>query len=142
MQQKASNISVEDVISFLHSIKLDQYAETFRELEINGELLIQFQDDELKEMNVTSALDRLKIRICFRRFVLKSQEVAEQYPASWVAHILEESNQLRQFADSFLENGVDGELLMNASDDVFRELGVGMGIHIRRIRIVFKPKIV
>ena len=144
LQQKASHISVEDVVRFLQSIKLDQYAATFKEYEINGELLVQFQDNELEEepLKITSALHRLKIRLCFRRFVLGAQETAERYPASWVSQILEESNQLKQFSNSFLENEIDGELLLNASNDVFRELGVGMSIHIHKIRTVFKSKIV
>ena len=132
---------MEDVIAFLQTINLDQYVTAFEEFEINGELLIQFRDDELKEMGVLSALHRLKIRIYFRRQVLNSQEAEEQWPPQMVAEFLERDKQLKVFASIFLENKMDGELLLNASDDVMKELGVEKGVHMRMIRTRFKSYI-
>ena len=138
LQIKAKEFSVQDISKFLQSIKLDQYASAFEEFEVSGELLIQFQDDELKEVGVISALHRLKIRVYFRRLVLGSKELADQYPPKMIAQFLEESKQLKQFASSFLENEIDGEMLDMASDEVLKELGVEMGVHMRMIRTKLK----
>lgn len=125
-------------MSFLQSKKLDQYATTFEEYDINGELLIQFQDDDLEDIGITNPLHRLIIRICFRRLVIGTEEFASQYHPQAVAQFLEANKQLKQFSQSFLENGIDGELLLNASDAVMKELGVEKGIHMRVIRTKFK----
>ena len=37
-----------------------------------------------------------------------------------------------------MENAIDGELLLNASDDVLQKLGVEKGVHMRMIRTKFK----
>lgn len=134
VQQMASRYTCQDVVTFLESIQLGQYAIVFKEYEINGELLIEFGDDELKEMGIFSPLHRLKIRVCFQRLVLGSQEIVDQYPPSAVAHLLEENAQLKKFSTSFIENGIDGELLLNASDEVLRELGVEKGVYMHMIR--------
>ena len=117
---------------------MDQYATAFEEYEINGELLIQFQDGDLEDLGVNNPLHRLIIRMCFRRLVLGSEEFASRYPPQAVAQFLDANKQLKQFSRSFLENAIDGELLLNASDDVLQKLGVEKGVHMRMIRTKFK----
>ena len=134
----ARPFSIQDIVTFLQSKELDQYATAFEEYEINGELLIQFQDGDLEDLGVSNPLHRLIIRMCFRRQVLGSEEFASQYPPQAVAQFLDANKQLKQFSRSFLENGIDGELLLNASDAVLRELGVEKGVHMRMIRTKFK----
>lgn len=138
LQERAKQFTLQDIVSFLQSNKLDQYATTFEEYEINGELLIQFQDDDLEDIGITNPLHRLIIRICFRRLVIGTEEFASQYHPQAVVQFLEANKQLKQFSQSFLENGIDGELLLNASDAVMKELGVEKGIHMRVIRTKFK----
>ena len=134
----ARHYAVEDVKSFLKSNQLGQYVTAFEELEINGELLIQFGDDELKELNVTRALDRLKIHVLFKRLVTGAS--CRHNPAN-VAQFLRQNKQLKQFATSFQENDIDGELLLGASDEVFRELGVEKGVYMRMIHTRFRSYI-
>lgn len=134
----ASHYAVEDVLSFLKSNQLGQYVTAFEEFEINGELLIQFGDDELKELNVTRALDRLKIRVLFKRLVTGAS--CRHNPVN-VAQFLRQNKQLKQFATSFQENNIDGELLLGASDDVYRELGVEKGVYMRMIHTRFRSYI-
>lgn len=138
LQDKARQFSIQDIVTFLQSKKLDQYATAFEEYEINGELLIQFQDEDLEDLGVNNPLHRLIIRMCFRRLVLGSEEFASQYPPQAVAQFLDANKQLKQFSRSFLENAIDGELLLNASDDVLQKLGVEKGVHMRMIRTKFK----
>ena len=138
----AKKVTVQQVVEFLQNVKLDQYATTFEESDINGEILVQFQDGELEEMEIDSALDRLKIAVFFKRFLLKSKGLApEVIPAEEVAKVLKENRQLRQYAKTFLDNGVDGELLLSASDDVMRELGVEKGAHRLMIRNKFNTHV-
>ena len=140
LQERASRYSVQDVVDFLHSLSLDQYITSFEEYDISGELLIQASDDELKELGVQSALDRLKISVHFKRKVAGSAEFAKQCPPEMVASILEKHKPLKPFASTFLENGIDGELLLNASDEVMRELGIDKGLLIHMIRTKFKAQ--
>lgn len=136
--QLAKGFSVQDVVQFLHHIKLGQYATTFEEFEINGEILIQLPDNELEDMGISSALDRLKISTYFKQYILGSRDIPNRQSVKRVVKFLEDTKPLKQFASRFAENDVDSELLLGASDDVMRELGVDTGVHIRLIRTKFK----
>ena len=130
------------MVEFLQDVELDQYATTFEESDINGELLIQFQDGELEEMEIDSALDRLKIAVFFKRFLLKSKDLASDVISpEEVEKVLKANRQLKQYAKTFLDNGVDGELLLSASDEVMRELGVEKGAHRLMIRNKFNAHV-
>ena len=134
----AKQLSVEDIVKFLHDVKLEQYATIFEEFEINGELLIQLPDNELQDMGIVSALDRLKISVYFRQYVLGAKNIPNQQSVREVVKFLEDNKPLRQFASRFGENNVDVLLLLSASDEVMRELGVDTGVHVRLIRTKFK----
>ena len=134
----AKQLSVEDIVKFLHDVKLEQYATIFEEFEINGELLIQLPDNELQDMGIVSALDRLKISVYFRQYVLGAKNIPNQQSVREVVKFLEDNKPLRQFASRFGENNVDALLLLSASNEVMRELGVDTGVHVRLIRTKFK----
>ena len=138
LQRLAKRVSVEQVVEFLTSVQLDQYATTFEESEISGELLVQFQDEELEEMEIDSPLDRLKIIVYFKRYLMQLEGIVHEVsPPNKVAKILEEYRQLRPYAKAFLENGVDSDIILSASDKVFLELGVEKGAHRLMIRSKF-----
>ncbi len=86
-------------------------------------------------------MDRLRISTYFRRHVVKSEGLAELYPVEVVVQFLEVTRPLQQFAASFGENKIDGELLLNASDEVMAELGVEKGVHKLMIRQKFKARL-
>lgn len=136
--EMAKRFSVQDVVKFLHKVKLDQYATIFEDFEINGELLVQLPDNELQDMGIASALVRLKISNYFRRYIAGVKSIPDDQSVKKVAKFLEDIKPLKQFASTFEENGVDAQLLLDASDDVMRELGVDTGVHIRLIRTKFK----
>ena len=136
--EKAKSLSVEDVVKFLYHVKLDKYASIFEDFEINGELLIQLPDNELQDMGIASALDRLKISVYFRQYILGIKNIPNQESVREVVRFLEDNKPLSQFAFKFGENSVDVQLLLSASDEVMRELGVDKGVHIRLIRTKFK----
>lgn len=141
MQRRAKNYSLKDVIAFLEAKGLGRYSTVFEEFDINGELLIEFQDDELRDIGIDSPLDRLRISTYFKRHVVKSEGLAELYPVEAVVQFLQETRPLQQFAASFGENGIDGEFLLNASDEVMNELGVEKGVHKLMIRQKFKARL-
>ena len=64
---KAMAMTTEEVIQWLHSIKLSKYAEIFKENEVDGELLASCSVQDVKEIGVGSALDQKKIYLRFRR---------------------------------------------------------------------------
>ena len=134
----AKQYSVENVVKFLHQVKLGQYAAIFEEFEINGELLVQLPDDELQDMGIASALDRLKISHYFRQYIVGVRDIPNMQSVKKVVNFLEDIKPLKQFASTFSKNNVDVQLLLDASDDVMRELGVDTGVHIRLIRTKFK----
>ena len=138
LQQLASCYTVEDVVSFLEKNHLEHYATAFEEFDINGELLIQFGDDELKELKVLKALDRLKIRVLFKRLITGA---SCRHSPTDIVQFLKQNKQLKQFAAAFQENEIDGEQLLGASDEVFRELGVEKGVYMRMIHTRFRSYI-
>lgn len=141
MQRLAKSFPLSEVVAFLHSKDLGHYANIFEEFDINGELLIQFHEDELRDIGIESALDRLRISTYFRRHVAKSEGLAELYPVEVVVQFLQDTRPLQQFAASFRENRIDGEMLLNASDEVMGELGVEKGVHRLMIRQKFKARL-
>ena len=139
MQRRAKDLTPAGVLEFLDQWDLGRYKEKFEEMDINGELLIVFQDKDLQEIGIESALDRLRIITYFKRLVMKkSSGIAELYP---VDAVLNETKPFQQFAATFKEQSIDGELLLNASDDVMKELGVTTGVHRLILRQKFKAKI-
>lgn len=141
MQRLAKSYPLTDVVAFLNCKQLGHYASIFEEFDINGELLIQFHDDELRDIGIESALDRLRIATYFRRHVAKSEGLAELYPVEDVVQFLQGTRPLQQFAASFGENRIDGEMLLNASDEAMTELGVEKGVHKLMIRQKFKVRL-
>ncbi len=141
MERRAKALSSQDVLDFLENKGLSCYAKYFEDLNVDGGLLITLQDNELSEIGVDSALDRLKITTYFKRLVVGSETPSGLYSVDSVAQFLEETRPLQQFVKSFKENEIDGELLLNASDDVMNELGVVKGVHKRIIRQRFQARV-
>ena len=58
------------VLAFLEQNKLDKYREIFQESGMDGDLLLEADDDTvLKELGVSSAVDRRKIKTKYKTFV-------------------------------------------------------------------------
>ena len=60
-------MTTEEVIQWLHSIKLSKYADIFKENDVDGELLTWCTLQTLEEMGIKKDLDRKKILLHFRR---------------------------------------------------------------------------
>ena len=142
LEQLASKYSVEDVVNFLHSIKLGEYAEAFRRDGINGGILLAIIAGEevqaLKELQVMNPVHRVKIQVNFRRQVLG---IENQYPAEFVAQFLKSDNNLKQYADNFLKEEVDGDMLLKSDKEVLEHLGIRSAVHRLKVQKNFKSHI-
>jgi len=54
------------VLTFLEQNKLDKYRAIFQESDMFGDLLLEADDTVLNELGVTSAVERLKIKVHWR----------------------------------------------------------------------------
>ena len=63
---------LQSVLTFLEQNKLDKYSAIFQESGMDGDLLLEADDTVLKELGVSPALDRNRIKTKFKAFV-KSQ---------------------------------------------------------------------
>ena len=64
---------LESVLNFLEQNKLDKYHNIFQESGMDGDLLLEADDNVLKELGVKSAVDCIRIRTKYKTFV-KSQQ--------------------------------------------------------------------
>lgn len=62
---------LQTVLDFLAKNKLDKYSATFQKWGMDGDLLLQADDNVLKEMGVNSAVDRTRIKAKYKIFVKK-----------------------------------------------------------------------
>ena len=65
--EKALNMTVEEVVQWLDTIKLGKHADIFRSEDIDGALLAELESKNLKELGISSDLARKKILVKFRQ---------------------------------------------------------------------------
>lgn len=124
-----------EVAEFLtRALNMEHYVLFFQENKIDGDLLLRATDEILKEIGIKSALDRLKIRIAFRRKVLGPSDLAKRYPVAEVVNLLK-AHSMDALNQLLLErNEIDGEMLSEASDQVLIEIGIKSRIYQKNIR--------
>ena len=128
-------LTTTEVAEFLcRKLNMEHYVLFFQENEIDGDLLLRATDEILKEIGIQTALDRLKIRIAFRREVLGPSELAKKYPVAEVVKLFEAQNMDAQYKLLLERNEIDGEMLSEASDQVLKEIGIKSQMHQKNIR--------
>ena len=65
LEEKARTLTIDDISEFLKGIKLAELAELFSENGVDGRLLIQLKEDDLKDLGVVNGFSRRKIIIKF-----------------------------------------------------------------------------
>ena len=85
-------------------------------------------------------LHRLKISLLFRRQLEGIGKIAKRYPVEEVVRFLN-ANKMNKFVEMFEEHKIDGEMLMEASDDVLAELGIANQIQKLALKSNFKKYI-
>lgn len=113
---------------------MEQYMSYFEEKQIDGDLLLAATDEVLQELGIDSAFHRLKIRIWFQREVRGPSALALQYPVGVVVALLKANNMDAKYQLVLETHKIDGELLVEASDQVLREIGIKSRIHQHNIK--------
>ena len=67
LEQKAQNYTPELVGQFLKEIGLDHHVAAFIEQDVTGDMLLEPEEDMLEELEVTSPIERLKIKVHVER---------------------------------------------------------------------------
>lgn len=94
----------------------------------------------MEDLGVKSALHRLKIHLLFRRQLEGLGKVAKRYPVEEVVRFLN-ANKMNKFVEMFEKHQFDGEMLMEASDEVLDELGISNHIQKLALKTNFKKYI-
>ena len=127
--------------NFVTSIGYPDYAELFEVNGYSGDVLVECEDEDLKDLGIESTLARLKIMILFRRQLQGLNFLAKNFPADKVVEFLDQlkPQEKEQYKQSFDKNEIDGEILlaMKGNYDVMSELGVKRA-HSRMIWATFQ----
>ena len=158
LEQKVQEYTPQHVGQFLEGIGLGHHVTTFIEEGISGDVLFEPDQEMLEELGVTSAIERLKIKVqggagemeycmiltqysnlvfyqvLFRRSV---QGGETQYPLQSVLDFLK-LNKLDKYRDTFQKSGMDGDLLLEADDRALKELGVSSAVDRKKIKTKYK----
>ena len=65
--EKAVNMTVDEVVQWLGTIKLGEHSEAFRKEDIDGALLAEYSSENLEEIGIKLGKDRKKILVKFRQ---------------------------------------------------------------------------
>ena len=68
LEQRAQDYTPEHVGQFLKEINLAHHVASFKEGEISGDMLLEATEEMLKEVGVTKAFERLKIKVYERDY--------------------------------------------------------------------------
>ena len=141
LEQSARKYTAQKVVKFLASLKLDRYAQAFKDKGIEGEVLLEMDSEALDELEVTRAFDKLRILVLFRR---KLRGGKAKHPVSEVVKCLQEIN-LDKYRDIFEKNNIDGDMLLYEDGtlvkNMLKEVGITSQIDITKIRSKFKTAV-
>ena len=122
----SQNDTPKDFADFLVSVGLGEYSDDVIENEISGDVVVEAKGGEkiLKELGM-SAVERLRVNFLYRRHLLhQSSELGRQCPVEKVAEFFRQNKVLRERAIEIEKNGIDGEMLLQASEEAIEELGI------------------
>ena len=105
MQSAARAMSLDDVVAFLREVKIEEPIQVLQDYEYHGaEFLSVIESNELAELNVTSACQKLKVKVLFMRHLLKRvSDIAKHFPTSKVVEFCRAKKQLMKSAEVSLQ---------------------------------------
>ena len=141
LEKLAKAYTLDDVLDFLHTIRMDQYIQTFRDERFDGILLVAAGDDELKDLGISSHFHRFKIQFLFKRTL---QSTPIRHALVVVLDFLA-ANNIDKYRQRFSEEGVDGDMLFEilqlpteSGNAILEEMGVSR-IDRLKMRKKFSP---
>lgn len=134
--KQAADFDTEDVCKFLKVIGLPQCVEWAREEEITGDDMMGTENTDLSDKNLESlglhnSFHRLKLMVNLERLEneCRHSDMALSYPPRNITIILSSmGEQYERYIQLFLDNGIDGEILYRASDQVLKDLGINSAV--------------
>lgn len=110
---------------FLKTIGLERFADDVVELEVKGHMIVGDRGEEVMEELKMNAIDRLRVSVLYRRRLLgQESELARGCPVERVVKFFEQHKVLKKSAKMIQENGIDGEMLLQATQAAVMELGI------------------
>lgn len=137
MLSLAREFTTDDVIEFLIKIGLFQYAESFKEEDISGDVLLEASSSDLEDLQVTSHLHQMKIMYLFRK---ELQSAGTKYSNDHLSSFLEQ-NKMEKHITTLKENGIDGDMILEVDLDLMKKVLEEVGIKKLQItKIITKYK--
>ena len=131
----ARRFSPEDVADFLTKVVgLPQYADTFKNSGISGDVLLGADAEMLIELEVKSPLHQMKIMELFRR---ELQGTEAKYSKDHVSVFLKQYK-LDKYVPMLESHGIDGDMILEVEEklmkSVLKEIGVTSLVDVGKIR--------
>ena len=115
----------DDVAHFLTNIGLPQYADEFKDNQIDGELLLKADSDVLSELGVESLLHQMKIMQLFPRELLGTKV---KYSNDHLSQFLQQQEKLIKYIPVLKKHGIDGDMVLHVEENlmkgVLKEIGI------------------
>ncbi|XP_019858199.1 PREDICTED: uncharacterized protein LOC100640592 [Amphimedon queenslandica] len=126
LSEAASKLTETDVAQLLKRMGLHDSAEFVQTTGISGDIvysLLTMPSPDLKELQIPNRIYELRFQVQFKR-LLEKKELEHVFSSELLAQFLMENKRFSQYAKVVRENELDGEMLLLASDDVYRDLGI------------------
>ncbi len=124
LQTLAGNFDADRVADVLDSMEFSNYAETFRNEDITGEVLLNADSEMFSELGVKSALHQMKIS---QLFIRELHGTTLKYSRSHLNQFLRKNN-LEEHISTMEENGIDGDMILEVENElmenVLKEVGI------------------
>ena len=70
LSKVAKKLTSEDIADYLHYLKFDDYIENFKEIDVDGDMMFDIDDETLKiALGVDTMKDRVKIKTKFKQWL-------------------------------------------------------------------------
>ena len=142
LEELAKTYTVNDVLDFFQTIRMDKYIEILRNEGLDGTLLVAAGEDELKDLGITSDFHRFKIQFLFKRTL---QSTPSTHALDVVLDFLT-TNNMDKYSKRFSEEGIDGDMLFEilqlpdeSGNAILKEIGIVSSFDRLKMRKKFIP---
>jgi len=161
IEKQSNEYTKHKVAEFLKDMGLKQYAESFTDMDITGDTLINPDGlkDILEELEVTNPVHQLKILAGFKRKLMcdigvpSSTDPGKMRGKDPLSEFIKEHKMPPSYIENFISGDIDWELLLYVTDDPLKhilqdtlskaleQIGVTNGLHKHLFKKSFSPYI-